>query len=75
MRSALLQAVLGLAIGVPVAVLCVRYVEAQLYEVKGLDSAVLIGSILVLVAAATFAGLIPARRASSIDPARALRVE
>ena len=75
MRSALLQSVLGLAIGVPVAFLCVRYIQSQLYEIKGLDTAVLIGSIVVLVTAAALAGLIPARRASSIDPARALRIE
>jgi predicted permease len=75
MRSALFQSILGLGIGVPVAFLCVRYVESQLYEMKGLDATVLLGSILVLVTAATLAGLIPARRASSIDPARALRTE
>jgi predicted permease len=75
MRSALFQSILGLAIGVPVAFLCVRYVESQLYEMKGLDATVLFGSILVLATAATLAGLIPARRASSIDPARALRTE
>ena len=75
MRSALFQSILGLAIGVPVAFLSVRYVESQLYEMKGLDTTVLIGSILVLTTAAALAGLIPARRASSIDPARALRTE
>ncbi len=75
MRSALFQSILGLAIGVPVAYLCVRYVESELYEMKGLDTTVLIASILVLTTAAALAGLIPARRASSIDPARALRTE
>jgi macrolide transport system ATP-binding/permease protein len=75
MRSALFQSIVGLAIGVPVAFLCVRYVESQLYEMKGLDTTVLFGSILVLVVAAALAGFIPARRASSIDPARALRTE
>ena len=75
MRSALFQSLLGLAIGVPVVFLCARYVESQLYEMKGLDSTVLIGSIAVLLTAAALAGLIPARRASSIDPARALRTE
>jgi len=75
LRSALFQTLLGLTIGVPVALLCVRFVQSQLYEIKGLDSAVLIVSILTLLFAATFAGLIPARRASSIDPARALRIE
>lgn len=75
MRSALLQAALGIAIGVPVAMACVRYVEAQLYEVKGLDSWTLAGSILTLIISASLAGFIPARRASSIDPAQALRTE
>ena len=75
MRSALFQSILGLAIGVPVAFLCARYVESQLYEMKGLDVTVLFGSVVALVIAAALAGLIPARRASSIDPARALRTE
>jgi macrolide transport system ATP-binding/permease protein len=73
--SALFQTSLGLAIGVPVALLCVRFVQAQLYEIKGLDSTVLVASLLTLLFAATLAGLIPARRASSIDPARALRID
>ena len=75
MRGALVQAVLGLIIGVPIAWLCVRFVESQLYEVKGIDSAVLMTSVLTLVVAASLAGFIPARRAASIDPAKALRTE
>jgi len=75
LRGALIQAALGLAIGVPIAWLCVRFVESQLYEIKGIDAAVLVTSILTLVAAASTAGLIPARRAASIDPAKALRSE
>ena len=75
MRGAMVQAVLGLAIGVPVALLCVKFVVTQLYEVKRVDVGVLMGSVLVLALAASLAGLIPARRAASIDPARALRTE
>jgi macrolide transport system ATP-binding/permease protein len=75
MRGAAMQAVLGLAIGLPVALLCVRFVKAQLYEVKGVDAAVLVASVLTLALAASVAGFIPARRAASIDPARALRTE
>src|SRR5882757_6977925 len=33
LRGATVQTVLGLAIGIPVALLCVRYVKAQLYEI------------------------------------------
>jgi macrolide transport system ATP-binding/permease protein len=75
MRGAAIQAVLGLAIGLPVAWLCVRFVKAQLYEVKGIDAAVLLASTLTLALAASMAAFIPARRAASIDPAKALRTE
>jgi macrolide transport system ATP-binding/permease protein len=75
MRGAMIQAALGLAIGIPIAMLCVRFVESQLYEVKGVNASVLMIAILTLVTAASVAGLIPARRAASTEPARALRTE
>ena len=75
MKGALLQAAIGLAIGVPTAFLCVRFVKAQLYEVTRLDPMVLGTAIGTLGLAALVAGLIPARRAASIEPARALRTE
>src|SRR5215471_4289908 len=75
LRGALIHAVIGLALGVPIAWLCVRFVESQLYEIKGVDAAVLIGSVVTLVVASSLAGFIPARRAASIDPAKALRTE
>jgi ABC-type antimicrobial peptide transport system permease subunit len=75
MRGATIQTVLGLAIGVPVALLCVRFVKAQLYEITKADTTVMAGAIVTLALAAFLAGLIPARRAASIDPAKALRTE
>ena len=75
MRGAVIQTVLGLAIGVPVALLCVRFVKSQLYEITSVDAKVLAGAVLTLALAACFAGLIPARRAASTDPAQALRTE
>ncbi|HZD47679.1 MAG TPA: ADOP family duplicated permease, partial [Silvibacterium sp.] len=75
MRGALIQVVLGLAIGIPTALLCVRFVKAQLYEVKGVNASVMLIAILTLAIAACLAGLIPARRAASTDPAQALRTE
>jgi len=75
LRGALSQSALGLAIGTPIAWLCVRFVNSQLYEVQGINGTVLLLSLLTLVAAASMAGLIPARRAASVDPARALRTE
>jgi macrolide transport system ATP-binding/permease protein len=75
MRGAMLQAVIGLAIGAPIAVLCVRYVKSQLYEITSVNTGVMVGAICVLTIAAAIAGLIPARRAASINPVKALRVE
>ena len=76
MRGAMLQAAIGLvAIGIPVAWFCVRYIESQLYESKGMSLPVLAIATLTLTAAAAAAGLIPAQRAASTNPSQALRTE
>jgi macrolide transport system ATP-binding/permease protein len=75
MRGAAIQTVLGLAIGVPVALLSVRFVKSQLYEITNADSQVMVVAIAILALAACVAGIIPARRAASIDPVQALRSE
>jgi ABC-type antimicrobial peptide transport system permease subunit len=75
MRGAMLQTVIGLAIGIPVAVFCVRYVKSQLYEVTSVNVPVMSIAIGVLVIAAAIAGIIPAQRAATIDPVRALRID
>jgi macrolide transport system ATP-binding/permease protein len=75
MRGAMLQALAGLAIGAPVAMLCVRYVKSQLYEISSVNLAVMTGAIVTLGVAAAIAGIIPARRAASINPVQALRIE
>jgi len=75
MRGAMMQALIGLAIGAPVAMLCVRYVKSQLYEITTVNLAVMTGAIVTLGVAAAIAGIIPAKRAASIDPVQALRIE
>jgi ABC-type antimicrobial peptide transport system permease subunit len=75
MRGTMLQALAGLAIGAPVAMLCVRYVKSQLYEITSVNPAVMAGAIVTLGVAAAIAGIIPAKRAASIDPVQALRIE
>jgi macrolide transport system ATP-binding/permease protein len=75
MRGAMAQALVGLALGVPVALLCVRFVKAQLYEISSVNPVVLTGAVITLAAAVCVAGWIPAQRAASIEPQTALRHE
>jgi hypothetical protein len=75
MRGVVYQTALGVAIGIPVAIACVRFVKAQLYEVTSVNAVVMTGVIIILAAAACLAALVPARRAACIDPAKALRME
>jgi ABC-type lipoprotein release transport system permease subunit len=57
------------------ALLSVRFVKAQLYEITNADANVMLVAIVTLAAAACVAGIIPARRAASIEPVQALRSE
>jgi macrolide transport system ATP-binding/permease protein len=75
LREAMLQAAAGLAVGVPIALLCVRFLKTQMYGMGGQDLGVLGGAAAVLTVSACAAGLIPAGRAASIDPVKALRTE
>jgi predicted permease len=75
LRGALLQLGLGLAVGIPAALAGGRLLSSQLYAVKSYDPLILALAAVVLGACALFAGFVPARRAASIDPMRALRTE
>ena len=74
MRGTMLQALLGLLIGAPVAMFCVRYVKSQLYEISSVNFTVMVAAAATLAVSAAIAGIIPARRAASINPVEALRV-
>jgi macrolide transport system ATP-binding/permease protein len=75
LRSALGQLAVGLAIGVPAALLAGHLMASLLYQVSAYDPITLLAATSVLAACATIAGLIPARRAASIDPMKALRTD
>ena len=75
MKEVLLLLGIGLAMGVPAAILLGRFVSAQLFGVKAQDPWVAGLSIILLFFVASLAGSIPARRASRIDPILALRYE
>ena len=75
LRGAFLQILIGLLIGIPISIACSKLISAQLYQVKGWDPLVLGGAILALSICAFFASIIPAQRAASINPVKALRTE
>jgi predicted lysophospholipase L1 biosynthesis ABC-type transport system permease subunit len=75
MRDAGLLALAGLVVGVPCALAAGRLIQAQLFGVGAADLLVIVGAAAVLALAAMGAAYIPARRAASIDPLQALRVE
>jgi len=75
LRESLLIAALGVALGVPLAVMTSRLLRSMLYAVGPNDPLVLLGSLVAVTLVALAASFIPARRAASIDPMRALRTE
>jgi predicted permease len=75
MRGAFTQVGLGLAIGIPIALIGARLMADQLYGVRAWDPVSLGIAVGVLTIAAALAGFLPARRAASIEPMQALRIE
>jgi len=75
LRNTITLLVAGLAIGIPVALAATRMVKSQLYGVGATDALSFIIAALILVSVAIFAGLLPACRAATVDPAVALRYE
>ena len=67
--------VAGLVIGIVVAAVGSRALASLLFEVSPTNPAVMIGAAVVLLASAILASIIPAMRASRVDPVVALRVE
>ena len=68
-------AAIGLACGLVIALVAGRLIESMLYEIRPGDPLAIGGAVLMLSGAALLAALIPALRASRIDPAIALREE
>jgi ABC-type antimicrobial peptide transport system permease subunit len=75
MREVLFLAGLGVDIGLPAAFAVTRLVGSQLYGIESYDPFTIAGATLGLLAIAAVSGYIPARRATHIDPIKALRYE
>jgi ABC-type antimicrobial peptide transport system permease subunit len=75
LRGAFWQIGIGLLIGIPLALLAGRVMASKLYGVASFSPLALACAILALTLCAFIAGLVPARRAASIEPVKALRIE
>jgi predicted permease len=75
LREAFVMTAGGTAIAIPCVWALGRLVESQLYDVRATDPATILAATLVLCTTALGAALIPARRASAVNPNEALRFE
>jgi macrolide transport system ATP-binding/permease protein len=75
LRGALWQILIGLALGIPVALYVGHLIASLLYGISGNDPLAYLGASMALGICAAVAGFIPARRAASTDPMQALRAE
>jgi hypothetical protein len=75
LRSALTLAGIGLTLGLGGAAALQRVVESRLYGVTGSDPLTIACAAVAIVVVTVIAGLVPAVRATRVDPVRWLRVD
>ncbi|MGH9522160.1 MAG: ABC transporter permease [Terriglobales bacterium] len=75
LREAMTMVIVGVALGIPIAIAASRGLRSMLFEVTPLDPLSLAATAVLLIAVATLAAFIPARRATRVDPMVALRYE
>lgn len=75
MRETILLVFIGIVLGVPAALGAARLVSSQLFGLSPSDPFTLLVAATVLIAVASLAGLLPARKASKVNPLTALRYE
>jgi predicted permease len=75
LRGAFKRVMIGLVLGLPLAIGAGRLISAQLYGVTSWDPFALTVAVSALALCAFFATIIPASRAASISPVNALRIE
>jgi putative ABC transport system permease protein len=75
LRETMILAGCAVGITIPIALLAVRAVRSQLFGVSIVDPVVYVSGVLAICIVAALAAFVPARRAASIDPTKALRTE
>jgi putative ABC transport system permease protein len=66
---------IGVAVAIPCSILLGRLLQSQLFGVSSADPITLIGVVFLIAVVAIVAAIVPAQRASSVDPTIALRTE
>src|SRR5262245_3880818 len=75
LRQGLILTLLGVGIGLAASVGATRLLESQLFGVTPTDLVTFVGAPILLLTVALLAGLVPARRATNVDPLIAIRQE
>ena len=75
MREGMTLVVIGAALGLALGFVVTRLLQTLLFGVRVGDPLTFVGAPLLLLAVGAIASLLPARRASTIDPARVLKQE
>jgi predicted permease len=75
LREALGMTAAGIAVGLGAALALSKLIASLLYGLKAWDPGTLAGAAVLLALVALAASWVPARRAASVDPSRALRAE
>jgi ABC-type antimicrobial peptide transport system permease subunit len=75
LRETLALALFGIAVGIPSGLAASRLIGSMLFGLTPSDFFTIATACLLLLAVAFFAGYLPARKASAIDPILALRTE
>jgi putative ABC transport system permease protein len=74
-RQGVAAAAVGVVVGLAGALVAARALAALLFGISPADPATLVSAALVMTAVAAVANWLPARRASQLEPAQALRAE
>jgi putative ABC transport system permease protein len=75
LREILVLTGIAIAVTIPISIVATRTLRSQLFSVSSTDVNIYAVAITIVVFVAALAALIPARRAASVDPMRALRTE
>jgi len=75
LRETLTLTLFGIAIGIPSGLAATRLIASMLFGLSRNDLSTIVTACFLLLAVAFFAGYLPARKASAIDPMLALRTE